>query len=342
MEIHIIGWTYVCDSADNLMDLLADYTGNTSSGGVDSITNMYVVPTFLLPDIAILDITYNGHTYHLYTGLNGPVHLSKNISKPSSLNGYSPKNNKLLTYPYCYLLLSNNSGNGNILQYEKFKSTTCEFQISGVATCGCSIKCVPYKYTENLGYNEEEGIMCGKFPTLNWSKDNYMTWLSRNALNLSGQIFGVGTLSVSKINFANPSIDNVLNRFSPILESLGQIYNHQMEAPSSRGNVNGGDLNMGQGYNTFFFYMKSIKSEYAKIIDNFFSMYGYKVNDVKIPNITGRLNWNYVKLINPNIEGTEIPEFELNEFKTQMENGITFWHNPLTFRDYSQSNNIVT
>ena len=71
-------------------------------------------------------------------------------------------------------------------------------------------------------------------------------------------------------------------------------------------------------------------------------MYGYKVNDVKIPNITGRQNWNFVKLLNPNIEGSEIPEADLNKFKAQLELGITFWHNPATFRDYSQSNNIVT
>jgi hypothetical protein len=85
-----------------------------------------------------------------------------------------------------------------------------------------------------------------------------------------------------------------------------------------------------------------IKQEYAKIIDDFFSQFGYKVNTLKVPNIKGRLNWNFVKLLNPNIEGVEIPEFELNEYKKQLEAGITFWHNPMTFRDYSQSNTIVT
>lgn len=45
----------------------------------------------------------------------------------------------------------------------------------------------------------------------------------------------------------------------------------------------------------------SIKQEYARVIDNFFNMYGYKVNDVKIPNITGRLNWNYVKTVDINL-----------------------------------------
>ena len=129
------------------------------------------------------------------------------------------------------------------------------------------------------------------------------------------------------------------------IEKIGNImlenYQHELIPNSSVGNVNNGDINVSDNKMGFFFYNKSIKREFAKVIDKFFDMFGYKVNEVKIPNITGRLNWNYVKVLNPNIEGTEIPEFELNEFKAQLENGITFWHNPQTFRDYSQSNNIV-
>ena len=72
-------------------------------------------------------------------------------------------------------------------------------------------------------------------------------------------------------------------------------------------------------------------------IDLFF---GYKVNDVKIPNLTGRRNWNYVKTIDCNIEGY-IPQEDLAEIKGMFNNGVTIWHNPATFLDYSQSNSIV-
>ena len=84
----------------------------------------------------------------------------------------------------------------------------------------------------------------------------------------------------------------------------------------------------------------SIKSEYAVIIDEYFSMYGYKVNLVTIPNVTGRANWNYVKTIGANIQG-DIPENDLNEIKELFNNGITLWHNPETYLDYSQSNPIT-
>ena len=85
----------------------------------------------------------------------------------------------------------------------------------------------------------------------------------------------------------------------------------------------------------------SVKSEYAKIIDDYFTMYGYKVNSLKIPNITGRTYWNYVKTIGCNFEGN-IPQGDLNEIKNMFNRGITLWHNPTYYLDYSQSNTIVT
>lgn len=93
-----------------------------------------------------------------------------------------------------------------------------------------------------------------------------------------------------------------------------------------------------RGRNGFSFYKMSIKQEYAKIIDDFFSMYGYKVNEVKIPNVTGRTNWNYVKTIDANILG-DIPQEDMQKLKDIFNSGVTFWHNPNTFLDYSQSNN---
>ena len=78
-----------------------------------------------------------------------------------------------------------------------------------------------------------------------------------------------------------------------------------------------------------------------KIIDDYFSMFGYKVNTVKVPNTTGRTNWNYVKTIDANIIG-DIPQNDLQEIKDMFNKGVTLWHNPTTFLNYSASNTIVT
>lgn len=126
-----------------------------------------------------------------------------------------------------------------------------------------------------------------------------------------------------------------------IAQTLGQVYEHSLTPNSARGNVNAGDINVCSSKNGFFFYQMCIKQEYAKIIDGFFSAYGYKVNTYKTPNITGRTNWNYVKTIDCNITGN-VPQTDLQEIKDMFNNGVTFWHNPTTFLDYSQTNAIVS
>jgi hypothetical protein len=69
-------------------------------------------------------------------------------------------------------------------------------------------------------------------------------------------------------------------------------------------------------------------------------MFGYKVNRVKVPNITGRRNWNYVKTIGCYIDA-DIPQTDLEQIKEMFDRGITLWHNPATFVDYSQNNDII-
>lgn len=94
------------------------------------------------------------------------------------------------------------------------------------------------------------------------------------------------------------------------------------------------------GYNLFdknIFTRYSIKAQFAKQIDDYFSMYGYATNLVKIPNINNRPNWNFIKTIDVNIVG-DIPQSDLSYIKAMFNNGFTLWHNPNTFLDYSKNN----
>ena len=81
----------------------------------------------------------------------------------------------------------------------------------------------------------------------------------------------------------------------------------------------------------------TIRREFAEKIDRFFDMYGYKTNTLKVPNLNNRPNWNYVKTNAANLIGN-IPQAHLLTIKTFFDNGITLWHNPATYLDYSQNN----
>lgn len=197
----------------------------------------------------------------------------------------------------------------------------------------------PYLYTQNNGYDEEEGLIAGKFPFMNWATQYYNDWIARNSLNLTGQ-FVIGTIQTVSGAYTGNALGAV-DGLSKTFNVAKQIYDHKMIPDSSRGNINGADINTAQDQNGFYFYKKSINREFAKIIDDFFSQYGYKVNRLKLPNISGRENWNYVKTVEAIVESDTVPEKYLNEYKQMLNSGITFWHNYATFMDYSQSNNIV-
>ena len=66
-------------------------------------------------------------------------------------------------------------------------------------------------------------------------------------------------------------------------------------------------------------------------------MYGYSTNTLKIPNLNNRPNWNYIKTIGINIVA-DIPQEDLQTIKNIFDNGVTLWHKPTTFLDYSQNN----
>lgn len=195
-----------------------------------------------------------------------------------------------------------------------------------------SMKLVPLNYKNtNVDYNS--GIMAGKLPICSWNSDPYVNWLTQNAVNT-----GLNLFKSSAEAIINPS--SIGNVAETIGSTINSIYQADLIPMQSKGNLNAGDINFSNEKAGFTGYYTSIKDEYAKIIDDYFTMYGYKTNEVKIPNITGRKNWNYVKTININLEG-DIPQFDLQKIKEIFNNGVTLWHNSSTFLDYSQNNDII-
>ena len=126
-----------------------------------------------------------------------------------------------------------------------------------------------------------------------------------------------------------------------IRDELSLTVRRDYSPVEAKGNVNAGDVNWAMGLNQFVLYKMSVKYEWAKRIDDYFNMFGYKVNELKTPNITGRTYWNYVKTIGCNITG-DIPQEDIEKIKSMFNNGVTLWHNTSKFLDYSQNNTIVT
>jgi hypothetical protein len=70
---------------------------------------------------------------------------------------------------------------------------------------------------------------------------------------------------------------------------------------------------------------KQITPEYQKKLSDFFHMFGYKKNEVKIPNLHTRQSFNYVQTQNASITGN-LNNQDLVMIKQVFNNGITLWH----------------
>lgn len=331
--VYAPGGAYICTNASQVVNIIQALD---QAGKGDAVTNVYIVPS---------KVVNNTSGALQYSGQSDPVTYNIEVDKQTTLNGYTPKNNKLLTYPYNYLLLDNNNGTSNILQYENFSGNKCTFEVSGVPTVGASIKIAPTDYKGQNRF-QQEGIMCGKFPTCGWVNDTYTNWLTQNAVNIGVGVASAGLELIGGVGMmasgggAVAGAGAVANGALGIANSVGQIYQHSLIPNSSKGNINGGDINTCYNMNKFYFIKMSIKSEYAQIIDKYFDMFGYKVNMVKVPNKNHRSRYWYTKTINVNIDGN-VPQADMQKIKNCYDNGITFWRSASDIENYSGSNNIV-
>lgn len=259
------------------------------------------------------------------------------VKDNQTLDGYTPRNNKLKTYPYVFLAVNNSQGQENIYRYEYFykEDGKCTFEILG-ATTGDNIEIVLSPTYYNYNPNSIDSMTLSEFPMCAWSGDAFKAYLAQNS---SALLFsGMSSFANLAISGATGNIGGAAGAAGN-LATMGQRLKYESQS--------GKTLHGSQGSNTlysmdrmdFYFYKKSIKSDYAKMIDDYFTRFGYKVNRLKRPNITGRKSFNYVKTAECTIKGT-IPFGDIAKIKSIFNTGITFWHGDYV-GDYSRDNSII-
>mgnify|MGYP002525697565 CR=1 FL=1 len=310
-----------------------------SAGKGDSIIAIFLAPKEFFKGAEVYgELGYNIYIPQDY-GYASTLRDETTINRPSSLNGYTPKNNKLFCYPFSYVYVSNNTGIDTTFRFEDFSGATPKFYMGGALGQGCTIKLCPTNYKNHgIGESFEYGVVGAKYPVCAWSSDYYTNWVTQNAVNI-----GISAASGLMSAGINASYGNYVGAGSSLLSSIGgvmaQRYQAQVHPDQAKGNTNSSDVLVGwQRYYTVN--CMSVRAEVARTIDDFFSMFGYRVNRVKLPNITGRRNWNYVKTNGCYIDA-DIPQDDLAEIKSMFDKGITLWHNASTFADYSQINDII-
>lgn len=350
----------------------------TQMGRIDAINCLFMIPE-KLTGVDYTTGNWQTASYESITGivfaipvLTATATVLRNdisITSPSQINGYTPKNNKCFVFPYNFLSISNNAGTQVEFNYEDFVNNTATFQLEGVLTPSGAIKLFPLNYKKYSDNNYRKatynwGISCAKYPMGSWQNDLYTNWETVNGINIFGKrltasesryIGGVAqtAIGVAQVGFGLQSGNgtessggnNIGGGLGNIFAAVQEMYRHSMDSPALEGQIGAGDIQYASREMSPTYYKMTVKREYIEIIDNFFSRFGYKINRIKTPNITGRQYFNFVQIggsedIVNSVNG--IPALAIDEINNMFRNGITIWHDHTNIGNFSLNNTIVS
>lgn len=134
----------------------------------------------------------------------------------------------------------------------------------------------------------------------------------------TGGLRGAAAGAVSSGIQAGVNISNMLRSENAKQADLRAI-------PDTISNSNDSTLAIADDSRYITFYRKAITCEFEEQLAQYWHMFGYKVNQLMIPNLRSRVRYNYVQTMGANLEASIENEFLLT-LKNVFNNGVTIWH----------------
>lgn len=270
--------------------------------------------------------------------------LTKSVAiNTSDIDGYTPRNKILFNYPYNYLVVSTQNGQSAELRYELFKGGSCEFQAVGTPHCPAQVRCTPLNYAGQMA-NFDASIVLSGWPTCTWNNDAFANYLGQNynSLLMGGIVEGAKAVAGIGLMAVNPALGVVTATSAGmgVASTLADLADRSNRPPVSNGQTGTGALNMANNFMTFGFYPMTITAEFAKVIDDWYTCYGYPTMRYKKPNLFSRSNFNYVKTNGIHFGGN-IPSEHRERIARMFDRGVTLWHNGATMYRYDLDNEVT-
>lgn len=208
---------------DSMDALLKDLEQYNLCGAADGIVDGYLIPKIFLPQALLKPLNVKVHgiapltpedrvgsadrpnVYTVRRFMYGNEHTFY-MDRPYDLaNGYHPRNNKLLCYPYTYLEIGDFTGRVEDYHWEYFNLSDGQVVINeraqGISDCQAYI--IPRNYDGAVG---EDGVwkpyalkpFTYDFTTkISWVYSVYQNWLAQNAITNNLTVLGsIGAMAV--------------------------------------------------------------------------------------------------------------------------------------------------
>ena len=302
-----------------------------------SIAGIYIVP------------------HGIYGNVN-PHYTGSGVTRTSTFKGavgqedYTPKNNKLFTYPYRQIYCSNNAGTVATFKWELTSDgETFEGDIYGTDLPTPEAMFIPTNY-RGIELDVDSGVTLSDFPVCVWNENSYERWWSQNKNNVAVTA-GFGTINtiagvVRGMN-GDPGGVSQASSGAQSLAKLGATILDNRNIPDRIcGQINATNLRLAIARIGFTFYDMGITAQQAEYIDNYFEIYGYAQNKIGSPwALSGsfyRNQWCFVKMQNANVDpiSSGMSAEDQRKIEEIFNRGITFWKNYSYIGDYSQDNSL--
>lgn len=304
-----------------------------------------------------------------------PISWAFNLPKhTTTLAGYTPKNKKLLTYPYNVLRVRTDT-DSTVYRWEFFSNANAEFTMEGYFLPEPTLSLIPKNYNSATARNFciENRLTIKEFPQVAVDADVWKVYMAQHGASLVTSMIGSTVETGAKLLMASqgglmagaaypdysagkmipsaPMAGNMSGGIAPdpvstlntassltgIASSLAQLYEISKRPPELKGTQTALS-DFSTGAKKFYADNLCIRPEYARIIDDYFSMFGYATHRVKIPNIEGRPYWNYVKTQGVVLDIANAPQPYVEKVMDCFNRGITFWHDPNNVGNYALDN----
>lgn len=282
---------------------------------------------------------------------------------------YNVKNLKCLTYPFYFAQVTNNNGGLNTYRYEFSSNNSVNFTIDFTSE-GEPVTQITPLYYKGIHRNYDESMLIQNYPKIAWSLDTFKEFYAQNmaGINSSFVSSAVGGVTSAVGGFlAGGVVGGVIGGVSAvtnIINNVASVIDQYNKPNKFVGSTATNLLDVYLNKYKFTYRKMSCTPEEMKMVDNFFDMYGYQINRLKVPNIKDtsektkiingveyrlslRPHWNYIKtngcIIHhpPAYTGRGIPADVEDTIAKIYDRGITFWTNGDNVGDYTLDNSPV-
>lgn len=303
----------------------------SNHGWADRVLSAVYVP--FVPNAANLQITDYATdtigTIHICTGINSITDMMEDyVFDFSTVVDYK----KALTYPYAKIVVSDMTTGQTIeLAPEKFANEHfADFQIQCSISETPSYRIIPKNYDgQDFAFNHALVVRCNtSLPTINNSYAKYM--MMNGSINNMKELFAGIDIAGSIVGRSPMGVVTGIEQITNIVTQENQA----SKIPNQVTAINDGAMeriNFNNGIKISLFTMDNF---HMAMSNDYWKMYGYPIRRLIEPSLNIGSDYNYIKMVNPNILGGKVPAEDMREIESLFEKGVTLWHNPSTYKQY--------